>query len=97
MERTGHRSLEGVRSYKKASDEQREALSKLLNQQPAEPSIAMQTPWSMPEQRTAAISTLSASHTSQLHSLYRPSATFNNCTVNFYVCSSCIESDSDSD
>ena len=31
MERTGHRSLEGVRSYKRSSDEQREALSDILN------------------------------------------------------------------
>ena len=31
MERTGHRSLEGVRSYKRTSDEQREALSDILN------------------------------------------------------------------
>lgn len=31
MERTGHRSLEGVRSYKRTSDNQREALSDILN------------------------------------------------------------------
>ena len=31
MERTGHRSLEGVRSYKRTSDVQREALSDILN------------------------------------------------------------------
>ena len=31
MERTGHRSLEGVRSYKRTSDAQREALSDILN------------------------------------------------------------------
>ena len=31
MERTGHRSLEGVRSYKRTSDIQREALSDILN------------------------------------------------------------------
>ena len=31
MERTGHRSLEGVRLYKRTSDEQREALSDILN------------------------------------------------------------------
>ena len=33
MERTGHRSLECVRSYKRTSDLQREALSDILNQQ----------------------------------------------------------------
>ena len=31
MERTGHQSLEGVRSYKRISDIQREALSDILN------------------------------------------------------------------
>ena len=31
MERTGHCSLEGVRSYKRTSDDQREALSDILN------------------------------------------------------------------
>ena len=31
MERTGHRSLEGVRSYNRKSDTQREALSDILN------------------------------------------------------------------
>ena len=31
MERTGHRSLEGVRSYKRTSDLQHEALSDILN------------------------------------------------------------------
>ena len=31
MERTGHRSLEGVRSYKRTTDTQREALSNILN------------------------------------------------------------------
>ena len=31
MEVTGHRSLEGVRSYKRTSDTQREALSDILN------------------------------------------------------------------
>ena len=31
MERTGHRSIEGVRSYKRTSDSQQEALSDILN------------------------------------------------------------------
>ena len=33
MERTGHRSLEGVRAYKRTSNTQRETLSNILNQQ----------------------------------------------------------------
>ena len=36
MERTGHRSLEGVREYKRTSDNQKEQLSDLLNSQPRE-------------------------------------------------------------
>lgn len=31
MEKTGHRSLEGVRSYKRTSDEQRESISDILS------------------------------------------------------------------
>lgn len=31
MERSGHRSIEGVRSYKRTSDKQREALSDILS------------------------------------------------------------------
>lgn len=42
MERTGHRSLEGVRSYKRTSDEQREALSDILNRKV--PRVSNQTP-----------------------------------------------------
>ena len=38
MERTGHRSLEGVRSYKRTSDTQREALSDILNH-PKQPRV----------------------------------------------------------
>ena len=36
MERIGHRSLEGVRSYKHTSGSQKEAVSDLLNAKPAE-------------------------------------------------------------
>ena len=34
MERTGHRSLEGVRNYKRTSDQQRQVLSDVLNMDP---------------------------------------------------------------
>ena len=96
MERTGHRSLEGVHSYKRFLDEQREALSNLLNRQPAGTSTAitpMQTPWSMLEQWTDEISTVLATHTSQLHSFNLPLATFNTCTVNLYMHSSSTEAE----
>lgn len=46
MERTGHRSLEGVRSYKRTSDEQREALSDILNKKPKIISEVVSTPTS---------------------------------------------------
>ena len=34
MERTGHRSLEDVRNYKRTSDQQRQVLSDVLNMEP---------------------------------------------------------------
>ncbi len=91
MERTGHRSLEGVRSYKRTSDAQREALSDILNGgtkkakldgtrsshlAPAVPALLADTTPTF----------LSASqHSQQLRTFNLPSATFNHCTVNFYV------------
>ena len=41
MERTGHRSLEGVRSYKRTSDDQRESLSDILNSGPKKQKLAV--------------------------------------------------------
>ena len=40
MERTGHRNLEGVRSYKRTSDDQREALSDILNSGTKKPKLS---------------------------------------------------------
>ena len=37
MERTGHRSLDGVRSYKRTSEEQQVALSDIMNLSAPEP------------------------------------------------------------
>ena len=86
MERTGHRSLEGVRSYKRTSDTQREALSDILNQRKRPRSVSA----------TANITT--AQHHQQLVAgLSLPSAEFNNCTVNFYMGSSSSSSDSSAD
>ena len=42
MEKTGHRSLEGVRSYKRTSNEQRETLSDVMNRKV--PRVDSQTP-----------------------------------------------------
>ena len=94
MERTGHRSVEGVRSYKMTSDEQREALSDLLNHgqsttaavEQYDPSTGGNTPvhhqhsFNVTEQAV-----ISAISTSELCSLSIPSATFNNCEENFFV------------
>ena len=77
MERTGHRSLDSVRSYKRTSDCQREAMSNILNggKRPRQSSTV---PASSLE---ANVSTSSQ----QLHALSLPSAVFQNCTVNFYA------------
>ena len=123
MERTGHCSVEGVRSYKRTSDTQREALSDILNQQKRPRSTSV--PSSVPLQTTSKSSlqpvpvsdnslVANSQHNQQLVSgLSIPSATFNNCTVNFYMAEpsntgirdrpklgkrrAIIESDSDSD
>lgn len=95
MERTGHRSIEGVRSYKRTSDEQREALSDLLNRQMTVPgpsnavSTEAQLSSKQPDQLAAISNLVSSTQTSQLRSVSLPSATFNHCTVNFYVRSGC--------
>ena len=70
MERTGHRSVDGVRCYKRTNDKQREALSDIINTTPAWPLT------------TSAQSTAFQSNS---HGLSLPSATFQNCTINFHV------------
>ena len=79
MERTGHRSLTGVRSYKRTSDEQREALSDILNgrrkvaRTEQNPSISATS--SSSSEKTISLSV----------SLSLSSTSFSGCTVNFYV------------
>ena len=86
MEHTGHQSTEGVHSYRRTSDQQREALSDLLNHEcPAGPSTAIipeQLPRDQPILNQNLLSS-SQTQTSQHRSLNLPSATFANCTVNF--------------
>ena len=89
MERTGHRSTEGVRSYKRTSDKQRQALSDLLNHTEASHCTAVT---SQPSASTTVAATSSqnafhaVSNQQQLHAaLSLPSVSFNNCTVNFYL------------
>ena len=92
MERTGHRSLEGVRSYKRTSDTQQEALSDILNcskrtrvEDPSpQYSIATASPTNV--QSASGSTVFAKSNTSQeLRALSLPSSVFNDCTVNFYV------------
>ena len=79
MERTGHRSLEGVRSYKRTSDDQREALSDIMNC-PGPSKILRRedlpptTEASTTEKSFTLADSLQLSHTH-----------FSGCTVNFYV------------
>ena len=71
MERTGHQSLTGVRSYKRTSDEQRVALSDIMN---------------CATKRDPAASTSNDDKTFTLtDSVQLSHASFSGCTVNFYV------------
>ena len=94
MGRTGHRSIEGVPLYKRTTDEQKEALSDLLNRQITPPgpsnvvSTQAQLPSKQPDQLASIGNLVSLTQTSELHFISLPLATFNNCTVNFYVESS---------
>ena len=73
MERTGHRSLEGVRSYKRTLEEQREALS----DSPGPSKIAREEP----------ATTLGATNTFPVDpdTIQLSHSFFTGCTVNFYV------------
>ena len=81
MERTGYRSLEGVRSYKRTSDNQRQALSDLLNRPDA--SIASDSTSNIKQARTPP-SANTAVFTPSQFPFGLPSASFHNCSVNFY-------------
>ena len=79
MERMGHRSLEGVRSYKRTSDKQRQALSDVLNRDDQRASTMTHPPAVVDSSTTA------TSRQQLPRSLTLPSASFQNCSVNFYV------------
>ena len=83
MERTGHRSLEGIRSYKRTSDEQREAVSDILsNKKPCTEIALSENACVTPEvqnQYTANISL--PSYTSKSGAFYFSSCT--NVNINF--------------
>ena len=83
MERSGHRSVEGVRNYKRTSDEQRRALSDILNRAPktprtTDPPSAPQ--YSVPSEPPRSVS---SALPSQPHSFAGPSNQFIGCTFNF--------------
>lgn len=89
MERTGHRSVEGVCSYKRTSDQQREVLSDILNRAPTPKHTASHLP-----RHSAPTLTQSASQ-QVLQGLSLPSATFHSCNVNFYIGSNSVLSPTD--
>ena len=113
MEPTGHRRLEGVRSYKRTSNTQRQSLSNILNQQKTPGCTSSTDSSSITRVNTSLcntqVSTLQ-SNQQLVAGLSLPSAVFERCTVNFYMAPgngsnstkrarkrAFIESDSDSD
>ena len=84
MERTGHKSTDGVRSYKRTSENQREALSDILNRARVEEPSTVPIPSSAtPVVQTQNI--IQASTQNQLQGLNLSSALFSNCTVHFNI------------
>ena len=89
MERSGHRSVEGVRSYKRTSDDQRRALSDILNRAPKTarttdplPAPPTTTPLPLPPRSiTTERSPQPPTQASLLNSW--PSDQFISCTFNF--------------
>ena len=82
MERTGHRSLDGVRSYKRTSADQQEALSDILAMVPAAKRPTLQTA----KQPTPPAVTSQSVHSSQQMIGGAPIVTIQNCsnvTINF--------------
>ena len=91
MERTGHRSLEGVRSYKHTSEGQKEAVSDILHSRPAEqpPHAQSQalgtTTHSLVQYNTATNNHSQVNvqqHIRTAQSILPPTFNFHSCTVN---------------
>ena len=107
MERTGHQSIEWVRSYKRTSEQQREALSDIPNRSAQATSTAsvMHSPPAVVESGSTSGTSCAFTSQQQLRSLSLTGATFHDCKVNFYVGSMTIKrrrpmviaDDSDSD
>ena len=80
MERTGHRSVEGVCSYKCSFDTQQQVLSHIMNS-----TVTPLTPLTHNQLPGMATCTAAQSKFQALHGLSLPSAIFKNCSVNFYL------------
>ena len=78
MERTGHRSLEGVRSYKRTSNTQRQTLSDILNKPSCSHTVSTNpSPDHINNLHSATLSN------QLLQGLTLPDASFHNCSVTF--------------
>ena len=77
MERTGHRSVEGVRSYKRTGEKQRKVLSDILNRQNSQSEQSLEVVSASPS--LPSLPKLSAA------SLSGSAQTFNQCTVHFHA------------
>ena len=93
IEHTGHRSLEGVRSYKRTSSEQLEALSDILNRPN---NFINKVGHTTSYQNSSSLSTTATaihmdtpqtylSSSAQHRTLSLPSTIFTQCSVNFYI------------
>ena len=91
MERTGHRSIDGVRSYKRTSESQKEALSDILNRkapriQDSNPVVHSVQPTSLSHSLPVPTQNIiQASAHSQFQGLNLSSAAFSSCTINFNI------------
>ena len=92
MERTGHLSLEGLRSYMRTSNTQQEALSNILNQSKdlcpvtnSLPSLPKTPTTSTPHHTASASTMITASQHQLVSGLSLQSATFQHCTINIYT------------
>ena len=88
MERKGHRSIEGVRSYKRTSEGQREALSDVLNRKaPRIGDTSNTVPFSgtFPQSTTPTTPQNIKSNYTDAGGLGISTPTFSNCIVNFYL------------
>ena len=95
MKRTGHRSLEGVRAYKRTSSKQLESLSNILNCPTTSMAKVCSSKLTSCQNSSNLAATASrqmetpqtflSSSSQHLRALSLPSAAFTHCNVNFYI------------